>query len=64
MPLFNDKTLQNALAALAWEPTSEQLASARAWADRASDPGFDLQNESQLDPTWTVPAERRANAVG
>ena len=49
MSLFNDKTLQNALAALAWEPTFEQLEAARAWADRASDPGFDLQNESQLE---------------
>src|SRR3546814_127287 len=49
MPLFNEKALQNALAAFAWEPTSEELEAASAWASRASDPGFDLQNESQLE---------------
>jgi hypothetical protein len=49
MPLFNDKTLQNALADFAWEPTADEAAAAMAWAERASDPGFDLQNESQLE---------------
>jgi hypothetical protein len=49
MPLFNEKTLQNGLAAFTWEPTAEELEAARAWADRASDPGFVLQNESQLE---------------
>ncbi len=49
MPLFNEKTLQNALAAFAWEPTYDELEAARAWGDRASDPGFVLQNESQLE---------------
>jgi hypothetical protein len=49
MQLFNDKTLQNALAAFAWEPTSVELEAAHDWARRASDPGFELQNESQLE---------------
>ncbi|HEX8482971.1 MAG TPA: N-6 DNA methylase [Allosphingosinicella sp.] len=49
MPLFNEKTLQNALAVFHWEPSPAEQEAALNWAGRASDPGFDLQNESQLE---------------
>lgn len=49
MPLFNPKTVQNALTAFAWKPTPEEAAAAQAWAVRAADPLFDLRNESQLE---------------
>ncbi|MER8453397.1 N-6 DNA methylase [Mesorhizobium sp. M1428] len=49
MPLFNPKTVENALAAFTWEPTAAETVAAQAWAARAADPLFDLQNESQLE---------------
>ena len=49
MPLFNERSLRSALAGYAWEPTADEAAVAAAWAKRATDPGFDLQNESQLE---------------
>lgn len=49
MPLFNSKTVQNAMAAFTWRPTSEEAAAAKDWAERAADPAIDLQNESQLE---------------
>jgi hypothetical protein len=49
MPLFNERTLRDALAAFSWEPSSDEATAAAAWSERASDPGFDLQNESQLE---------------
>lgn len=49
MPLFNSKTLRNALASFTWEPSPLERAAAEDWAQRAADPLFDLQNESQLE---------------
>ena len=49
MPLFNPKTIQNAVAAHAWRPTPDQTAAAQEWAAMAIDPGIDLKNESQLE---------------
>jgi len=49
MPLFNSKTIQHATAAYAWEPTPDQTAASREWAEMAADPGIDLKNESQLE---------------
>ena len=49
MPLFDSKTVQNALASFPWRPTTMELAAAKAWAERTADPAIDLQNESQLE---------------
>lgn len=49
MPLFNPKTIRNAVAAFAWRPTPDQTAAAQEWAAMATDPGIDLKNESQLE---------------
>ncbi len=49
MPLFNPKTIQNALVTFAWQPSEDESAAARTWAERAADPSIELQNESQLE---------------
>ena len=46
--LFNRKTLAQALNAVAFQPTSEQVRAARAWAERARDPAFAREKEVAL----------------
>ena len=47
-PLLNRKTLVQALNAVAFQPTSEQVDAARAWATRARDPAFARESEVAL----------------
>ncbi|TWA26363.1 TaqI restriction endonuclease [Sinorhizobium medicae] len=49
MPLFNPKTINNALTAFDWKPNAAEIAAAKDWSARAADPHFDAQNESQLE---------------
>lgn len=50
MPLLNERILHAALIEFKAHPaTAEQIEAADDWARRARDPGFELQNESQLE---------------
>lgn len=49
MPLFNPRTIADALAAYARPPTSDEVAAGAEWAARASSLELERQNESQLE---------------
>lgn len=49
MTLFNPKIIQSVISTASGLQTPTVLDAAAEWARRASDPGIDLQNESQLE---------------
>ena len=54
MPLFNEKIVAAALQSLELPASDDAFAAARAWANRARDDGFDLQNESNLEQEFNA----------